>query len=261
MDASVTVDAESREVFGFAQVSGGYSGRFGGVRIYFVARFDRAFTAHGVWDQGAPPRAGESEGERGAWVSFDPAGGAAVRAEVAMSFVDVAGARANLEAETADFDFDAVRAESEAEWESWLSRVRVEGRSETDFRRFYTALYHSLLMPTLASDVDGRYRGLDGEVHTAEGFDYFTDFSLWDTFRTLHPLLTLLYPEVQTDMLAARARLHGRHARRARRHHDGRLMAQGPPRLRPARGLRRDATRRLRRGERCLRRPRIHGGV
>ncbi|MEM9195498.1 MAG: glycoside hydrolase family 92 protein, partial [Myxococcota bacterium] len=94
-------------------------------------------------------------------------------------------------------------AAAEAAWESTLGRVELEGRNEDDFRIFYTALYHSLLMPTLAMDVDGSYRGFDGEVHLAEGFRYYTDFSLWDTFRTQHPLLTLLYPEWQEDMLAS----------------------------------------------------------
>jgi len=94
-----------------------------------------------------------------------------------------------------------VRAEAEQVWEEHLSRVRVEGRHEHDFRRFYTAIYHVLSMPTLAMDVDGRYRGLDDAIHTADGYRYYTDFSLWDTFRTLHPLLTLLYPEYQLDML------------------------------------------------------------
>lgn len=203
LDGAIELDPATREARGFSHFSGGYSGRFGGMAVYFVARFDRDFEEHGVWE-GETLRAGETSATgaaSGAWVSFDPAQGDTVIAEVAISFVDLEGARANLTAESADFDFDAVRAESEEIWERELSRVRIEGRSETDFRRFYTALYHVLLMPTLAMDADGRYRGLDGEVHVADGFRYYTDFSLWDTFRTLHPLLTLLYPEHQLDML------------------------------------------------------------
>lgn len=203
VDGSVEIDPEAREVRGFSHFSGGYSDRFGGMPVYFVARFDRGFAEHGVWEgeelrEGGTSAAGAASG---AWVSFDPSEGRTVRAEVAISFVDLAGARTNLEAESAGFDFDAVRAESEAIWERELSRVRIEARTEADVRRFYTALYHALLMPTLAMDADGRYRGLDGEVHVADGFRYYTDFSLWDTFRTLHPLLTLLYPEIQLDML------------------------------------------------------------
>src|SRR5690606_32086275 len=75
------------------------------------------------------------------------------------------------------------------------------GASEREARIFYSALYRALLMPTLLEDVDGRYRGLDGAIHIAEGFDYVSDLSLWDTFRTLHPLLTLVYPEHQRNVL------------------------------------------------------------
>lgn len=203
LDASVEIVPDAREVRGFTHFSGGYSSRFGGMPVYFVTRFDRPFETHGVWE-GEALREGQtsaSGASSGAWVTFDPAGGDTVHAEVAISFVDVAGAQANLEAESTAFDFERVRAESEAIWEAQLSRVRIEGRSDPDFRRFYTALYHSLLMPTLAMDADGRYRGLDGEVRVAEGFRYYTDFSLWDTFRTLHPLLALLYPEAQLDMV------------------------------------------------------------
>ena len=201
-DTAVAIDASAREVSGFTHFSGGYSGRFGGMPVFFVARFDRPFATHGVWE-GDALREGEASAAgatAGAWVTFDPAEGDTLVVEVAISFVDVAGARANLEAETTGFDFDRVRIESEAIWEEWLSRVRIEGRSQADFERFYTALYHSLLMPTLAMDADGRYPGLDGAIHTADGYRYYTDFSLWDTFRTLHPLITLLYPEVALDM-------------------------------------------------------------
>jgi predicted alpha-1,2-mannosidase len=207
VDGAVDVDPQAREVRGFSHFTGGYSERFGGMPVYFVARFDRPFLEHGVWEGTVlTPRGRSALGPRcGAWVTFDPADGPTVRAEVAISFVDLDGAIGNLAAETAGFDFDSVRAETEASWESMLSRARIEARYDYDFRRFYTALYHSLLMPTLATDADGRYRGIDNAIHTALGYRYYTDFSLWDTFRTLHPLLTLLYPEAQLDMLRSLA--------------------------------------------------------
>ena len=98
--------------------------------------------------------------------------------------------------------FDQVRADAAKAWESALGRIAIEGRSERDFRIFYTALYHALLMPTLASDVDGSYLGFDGQPHVAQG-RYFTDFSLWDTYRTLHPFLDLVYPDLARDMLSS----------------------------------------------------------
>ncbi len=203
VDGLVNVDPDAREISGFARLAGGYSNRFGGQQVYYVVRFDRPFARFGTWLDAAVTDAGTSAAgaHSGAFVEFDPAGGEVVRAEVAVSYVDVEGARANLAAETAGFDLDAVRAEAEDVWEAHLSRVRVHARHEHDVRRFYTALYHVLSMPTLAVDVDGRYRGLDDAIHTADGYRYYTDFSLWDTFRTLHPLLTLLYRDYQLDML------------------------------------------------------------
>ena len=202
VDGAVTVDPTTREIHGFSHFTGGYSGRFGGMPVHFVARFSRDFAAHGVWKAGTL-FAGETMrtgNDSGAWVTFDAGADPVVEVAVAVSFIDVAHARANLDAEIAP-GFDGTRTATVAAWEEALARAEIEGRSERDFRIFYTALYHALLMPTLASESDGSYRGLDGEVHVADGFRYYTDFSLWDTYRTQHPLLVLLYPEYQTDML------------------------------------------------------------
>ncbi|MGE0788265.1 MAG: GH92 family glycosyl hydrolase [Sandaracinaceae bacterium] len=196
------IDPSAREVRGDTRVRGGYSGRFGGVRIYFVMRFDRDFASYGTFTDGVTMDGATtaSGAAAGAWLSFDPAGSSVVRAEVAVSMVDVDGALANLDAESTGFDFDRMRSESEAAWEAELSRIRIAARYDHDLTRFYTALYHALLMPTLGSDVDGRYRGLDDAIHTADGYRYHTDFSMWDTYRTLHPFLTLAYPERQRDL-------------------------------------------------------------
>ncbi len=184
----VHLDAAAQTISGSSRVKGSYSARAGGVTIYFAARFDRPFAKSGTWAEGA-------------WASFDTTTSGVVGASVGISFVDEAHAKQNLAAEAAPFE--QVRAATAAAWETALGKVIVEGRSERDFRIFYTALYHSLLMPTLVSDTDGSYRGFDGQVHVAEGFRFFTDFSLWDTYRTLHPLLDLLYPEVAREMLAS----------------------------------------------------------
>lgn len=203
VDGAIDVDVASGEITGFASTAGGYSSRFGGQPLWFVARASRPFVSHGVWEEDVlhADRSAATGGRSGAWITFDPSDGRQVVLEVAISYVSVEGARANLAAESRAFDFDAVRRESEEVWERWLGRIVIEARYEHDIRRFYTALYHALLMPTLATDVDGRYRGLDKEVHEADGWLYYTDFSLWDTYRTLHPLLTLVYPEVQLDFL------------------------------------------------------------
>lgn len=204
LEADVHVAAEAREIWGSVLGGGGYARRQGGVRVYFVARFDRAFAGHGVFVDGVMA---EGETERsgstsGAWARFD---GAAVEVAVGLSFTDIEGARANLEAQLAPFD--EVRAATVARWEAHLSRVRVIARSDEELRVFYSALYRSLLMPTLAMDADGRYRGIDLEVHQialVEGvpsYRYSTDHSLWDTYRTQVPLLSWLYPDLQRDMV------------------------------------------------------------
>jgi len=203
VDGSVTIDAAASEISGFSHFKGGYSGRFGGMPVYYVARFARPFAKSGVWKagvraEGETTRAGA---DTGAWVSFDTTADASVEIAVGLSFVDLDHARKNLDAEAKGVTFDAARKATEDAWEKLLSRVEIEVRNDRDAKTFYTALYHTLLMPTLASDVDGTYRGLDAKVHTADGFRYYTDFSLWDTFRTEHPLLVLAYPEFQRDFL------------------------------------------------------------
>ncbi|MAQ16484.1 MAG: hypothetical protein CMN30_17035 [Sandaracinus sp.] len=208
-DAHVTVDLEAREIRGLSRVGGGYSDRFGGVRIYFVARFDQAFAVHGTFTDGVLAEGSTTaEGpDAGAYVTFaDPD----VGVQVGLSMVDEEHAAMNLDAETAPFD--EVRAATVAAWEALLSRAEVTGRYEDDFVLFYSALYHALLMPTLASDVDGSYRGLDDLVHRTDDdgrdpFRYSTDFSLWDTFRTQTPLLAFLYPELLADQLRSLVRM------------------------------------------------------
>lgn len=203
VDGAVDVDVAAATVTGFAHFSGGYSARFGGMPVYFAARFAEPVTSYGVWkgetlDEGGTSAAG---GDTGAWLGFDATVDPVVGVAIAISFVDVEHARDNLEAEAPDFDFDSARADAAAAWEGLLGRVRIEARNDRDLELAYTALYHTLLMPTLATESDGSYRGLDGQVHQAEGFRYYTDFSLWDTYRTLHPWLSLVYPEYQRDMV------------------------------------------------------------
>ncbi len=202
-DATITIDPAKREVRGFSQVLGSYSDRFGGIGIYWTVRFGRAFTTFGAYAGGVPEDGATTKqgADAGAWVRFDTSTDAVVEAEVAASYVDGAHATGNVDAETTTFD--AARAAATAAWEQRLSRVVVDARSDRDRRIFYTALYHTSLMPALASDADGSYRGLDGTVHVLpSGERYFNDYSLWDTYRTLHPFLALAYPE-DAGMLAA----------------------------------------------------------
>lgn len=213
-EAHLTRDEASGEIAGSVRFSGGYSGRFGGVTVYFAARASRAFMSAGTW-VGDAMHDGSTLADGtavGAYLHFDTRTDATVTVAIGLSFTDIDHARANLAAEAPAVDFNLARSAAEARWETALSVVRIEGRGEDDFRTFYSALYHTLLMPTLATDVDGTYRGIDGQVHHADGFRYYTDFSLWDTYRTEHPLLNLLYPAFARDFarsLTAMAREGG----------------------------------------------------
>jgi predicted alpha-1,2-mannosidase len=172
--------------------------------VYFAAEFDRPFDSFGTWkDDTTSPgsrRSSNGEGSNGAWVSFDPATDDDVVLKVGLSYTGVAGARRNLDAETGDsFDFDATRQALHDEWNAMLHRVEVDGGTEERRTAFYTALYHALVHPNLAGDVDGRYRGFDGEIHQATGYTPYQNFSLWDTYRPQNQLLALLAPDVARD--------------------------------------------------------------
>lgn len=199
-DAEVTVK-NNQEVEGWLLSKGGLSKRHDGFKLYFVIRSKAPFES-GTWNDGKLlPKETQQKGAKiGVWLTF-PKGGEAVELQTGISFVSIEGARKNLQAEQKGWDFDGTRKATSDEWEKQLSVVRVAGGTTEQLRIFYTALYHVLQMPTILMDVDGSYRGLDEKVHKADGFVYYSDFSLWDTYRTQHPLLVLLYPKIQRDMV------------------------------------------------------------
>ncbi len=195
-------DLAEGTVEGLQIVEGGYSGRFGGLLNHFAMRMDPAPVSVSGWTDPAVVTAGVErvDGGTAGLVLHFPAGTQQVDLRVGLSYVDTEGAWANLDAELPDTDQDARRAEVEAQWRDRLDRVQVVGGSDDDRVVFATALYHTLLMPSRLDDVDGRYRGIDGEIHTTET-PYYSDFSLWDTFRTLHPWYLLAWPDLQLDCL------------------------------------------------------------
>lgn len=130
---------------------------------------------------------------------FDPSNEPLI-VKVGISAVSPQGADLNLETEVPHWDFDKVRAEAEAAWNAKLNKVTVEGGTREQQRIFYSALYHSYVAPYIFNDVDGNYRGIDGEVHHAD-HNVYTVFSLWDTFRGLHPLMTILEPDMTSDWI------------------------------------------------------------
>ena len=121
--------------------------------------------------------------------------------KVALSPVDVEGAEKNMEAELPGWDFDQVRAESADIWNKALNKIQIETNDPVIRKNFYTALYHTMIAPFAYQNVDGRYLGMDKKVHTAAaGYTNYTAFSLWDTFRALHPLMTIINPSLASDM-------------------------------------------------------------
>ncbi|WP_073948664.1 GH92 family glycosyl hydrolase [Streptomyces kebangsaanensis] len=163
-----------------------------------ITRFDRPFTAYGTWD-GATVTEGSRAGRGGAYLRFDTTRDRTVEATTALSYVDAAGAAGNLAAEGGR-SFDAVRDAARRAWEDRLQDVRVSGGDATSRRTFYSALYRSFLEPGVGSDADGRYTGWDRRVHRAEGFTYYQNWSLWDTYRTQAQLLALPAPAESRDM-------------------------------------------------------------
>ncbi len=134
---------------------------------------------------------------------FDARTDSVLQVAVGISSVSIDNARMNLDREQPRWAFAALRGQADKAWERELGRIRVEGGTPEEMTTFTTALYHTMLTPNLASDVDGRYRGMDGRIHTARGFDMYSVFSLWDTFRAEHPLLTLIDPQRTGDFVAS----------------------------------------------------------
>jgi putative alpha-1,2-mannosidase len=198
--------------------------------VYFYAKFSKPFKTYGI--------AGNDELQAGQkklqgknikmFIQFSNPG--EVITKVGISSVSTEGALKNLDTEVPDFDFKKVQQDARNLWISELSKIEVEGgapsasamqssqrvrpdtqigshkKKEVDYAKikqitFYTALYHAMLAPNVYSDVDGQYRGMDQKVHTAKGFNYYTVFSLWDTYRAEDPLLNLIDRKRTSDFV------------------------------------------------------------
>ena len=197
-------------ITGYRQTSGWARTRV----VYFAMEFSKPFKSYGhkkyddviyngfyrKFDEenNFPEMAGR---EIRAHFDFDMEEDETLLIKFAMSSVSTEGALRNLQEEVPDWDFDAVKIAGQQQWETELSKIRVEMMNEEDKRVFYTALYHTFLTPIIYEDVDGRYRGLDQNIHESEDFTNYTIFSLWDTYRALHPLFNLVQPERNEDMI------------------------------------------------------------
>ena len=162
-------------------------------RIYFVAEFSKPVT---MTVEGR-----EWSTEEGDSVALVEAAndGVPMMVKVGLSAVSIENAKQNLRSEIPAWDFNGVCAAAAQQWESELSKVSIETKDAAARRIFYTALYHTMIAPSVFSDVNGEYRGADGKVYKGNFVNY-TTFSLWDTYRAAHPLMTLIHPERQADI-------------------------------------------------------------
>ena len=190
--------------------------------VYFVMRVSKAPTSEGAWkfqpaltgveaewtpDDGTYKLyenyyrevAGDNIGYRFCYDNL--ADGEQITVQMGVSFVSIENARENLNAEQQEKDFDSIHAQAVEKWNNDLGRIRIEGGTEEQQTIFYTALYHALIHPSIISDVNGEYPKMENGETGKSDYTRYTVFSLWDTYRNLHQLLTLVYPERQTDML------------------------------------------------------------
>jgi predicted alpha-1,2-mannosidase len=210
-DAEIHLDAAGQTVRGRLHHVGGMTSGFGGYDLWFVARTRQAWQGSAVWSGGAPAADGTDATGTGVGAALTIAGGGGgepVELQVAVSLVSAAGAEANLAAELPAWDVDATRAAAEAAWRRRLEVVKVTGGTVAERRTFYSSFYHAFLMPTSIGDADGSFQlvGMTAP-EVADGYHQMSDFSLWDTYRTVHPLYAWLAPESAHDSTHSLVRL------------------------------------------------------
>lgn len=176
--------------------------------VYFAIEFSKQFDNYGIslddsviGNQSLSLATEHSAKNIKSFFQFTTGNGEAIYVKIGLSSVSMEGARNNLERELPGWDFEQARINTEATWNYMLSRIEASGGTATQKRVFYTALYHCMIAPNIYNDIDGSYRGRDMQVHKANLFNYYTVFSLWDTFRGLHPLFTIIAPRQETDFM------------------------------------------------------------
>lgn len=200
--------------------------------IYFVMRIDKASATRGYWKLQRPMQGVEAEWDGysgkyklytsyskemsgddvGAWFTFDTTEGEAIEVSIGVSFVSIENARLNLETEQpAGTTFDQIRAQARKKWNEDLSRILVEGGTEEQKGVFYTALYHTMIHPNILQDVNGQYPQMEGDKILTTDRNRYTVYSLWDTYRNFHQLMTLVYPERQMDMVRTMLDMYREH--------------------------------------------------
>jgi predicted alpha-1,2-mannosidase len=186
--------------------SSDFCGSFAPTQVYYAARFDRPFSGSEAW---GPETGGGLDSATtaiarypgGAVLTFDTRTNAIVHMKVGLSYVSLDNALANLDAESAGWDFDAVHQKATDQWNNYLGRVQVSGGTDDARRTFYSALYHVFLQPNTFSDVNGDFTGFDGAIHHGDGHVRYANFSGWDIYRSWIQLVALLAPDETSDLM------------------------------------------------------------
>ncbi len=202
--SSQILDAEVRiindhEIAGYRHVKGWAKNRY----IYFYSSFSKPFLSTAVVIDGKIYKNKKVAGGTDVKVilTYKTDKDEPVLIKTGISYTGIAGASNNLQREIYDWDFDQIKTNAHYAWYNQLSRIKVSGKSERDKTVFYTALYHSFLAPNIASDIDFKYRSHDGKIKRDDSFTMHTVFSLWDTFRALHPLFTIVQRKRTVDLI------------------------------------------------------------
>lgn len=192
------------EIEGY-NISGGFCGEANREEVYFAAKFSKNFEQHKIWVNDRITQLTEAQivdSSVGALLKFNFNENEELLVKVGISYVSIENARLNLETEIPDWDFDRVKDEALKKWENQLSRIVVEDNNTENLIKFYTAVYHTLIHPNIISDLNGEYplMGRKG-IGKYSDRNRYSVFSLWDTYRTLHPFYNLVYPEVQSEII------------------------------------------------------------
>ncbi|MDF9831161.1 GH92 family glycosyl hydrolase [Parabacteroides sp. PF5-6] len=171
-------------------------------RVFFTAEFSKPMTGFIASESGEVKEGTEWKGRRVyGQALFNMTDGEELYVKVALSPVSIANAKMNMQAELPGWDFEQTIAAADQAWNAELNKIQIQTKDERVLRTFYTALYHTMIAPSEFCDVNKDYRGSDRQMHTDASFTNYTTFSLWDTYRAAHPLMTIIHPEKMTDMI------------------------------------------------------------
>ena len=205
-NGKVSINPDKNEIAGSVRTFGSFGRRYGGQQVFFVAKFEQPFSGFGIWDgtKFTKNRKDSKSNDIIATLNFDGnISNQIVNVKVGISYVSLENARLNLETEIGDLSFDEIVEKAINKWENKFSLIQIKSDSEYDYKIFYSALYRCFQMPTVFNDVNGDYLGFDNNIHQVTDFKYYTDLSLWDTYRTIHPLFNLIAKEEQRDMMVS----------------------------------------------------------